>query len=271
MRTGAFVMIDALGFKGIWKRQGVVDKPELVIEKLINLKDIAAQYLDKRFGGQEKRSQMENDRGTPFELVQATFLSDTIVLAVAVKDLENTQLNELHLTGPNYTLASKVLAVDTLCDLTSKVVALGALTDPALAYRGCLSFGQFEVRENFLVGPAVDEAAAASELAQGAFIWMLPSALDLFMSYGVQKETHLRPDRTFSAWQVPLKGGDCFNTFAVSPLSLARTEAERDLIHTRIMETFSGELDVQIKKQHTLRFLDTCVAEWKSPLPGDGR
>ena len=116
------------------------------------------------------------------------------------------------------------------------------------------------------MGPAVDEAAAMNDLAQGAFIWLLPSALEVFMSPAEALASQPAHVATYSACEVPLKGGDSFVTYAVSPVALANTQADRDEIVSRIMQTFAGmELDVQIKKQNTLRFLDTCVAKWKPP------
>ena len=49
---------------------------------------------------------------------------------------------------------------------------------PALAYRGCIAFGEFDMEEGFVIGGAVDEAAEHMEKAEGAFIWCAPSALD---------------------------------------------------------------------------------------------
>ena len=274
MRTGAFLMIDALGFKGIWRRPGLENQPELVIQKLANLQRQVGQYLDQQFGGPEMRGRMEQDQWSSFDLVQARFLSDTIVLAVAIKDFTRSFLNDTPAAGePFYTMATKGLAVHVACSLASAMLAAAAKSDPALAYRGCISCGDFEVHDNFLVGPAVDEAAAAIDLAQGAFVWLLPSALDVFMGFAERAHSRAQdgPTLPYLPFNVPLKGGDEFSTYAVSPCALAGSSRDRDEIRSRIMDTFIGGLDVQIKKQNTLRFMDACADVWKLPVAQAGK
>jgi hypothetical protein len=257
-------MIDALGFKGIWKRQDVEGRPDAVIEKLVGLRDEVNRFLDLQCGGADARIRLAGNRSTAFDLVHASFLSDTIVLAVAIKDLEQTVFNDTKLPKCAYEFGASGIAVHLACQFASAITAMGARTNPALAYRGCISFGEFEVRDNFLVGPAVDEAAAASDLAQGAFVWLLPSALDAFMSTAEEIRSNRANASNYLEWEVPLKGGDSFVTYAVSPFALATTEAEVEETHSRIFETFTGNLDIQIKKQRTFQFLDACAEEWKA-------
>jgi hypothetical protein len=197
------------------------------------------------------------------------------VQSLAVKDLRKMLLPALQRSGSvvpdieQYPPNVKGTAVFIACKLASAIVAMGARTEPSLAYRGCISFGDFEVRDRFLVGPAVDEAAAANNLAQGAFVWLLPSAREVFGLYAEPSAAHPDYVRTYSPFEVPLKGGETYDTFAVSPYILADTEAARDEITSRILLTFSGGLDVQLKKQHTRRFLDVCRARWKPPIRPD--
>jgi hypothetical protein len=212
---------------------------------------------------------MEQDRENPFDLVHARFLSDTVDLAFAIKEFAKSRHGDVPGVGePVYTQSTKALAVHVACSLASLMVASAARTNPALAYRGCVSCGDFEVHDNFLVGPAVDEAAASIDLAQGAYIWLLPSAIDVFMEFGEGMRSRDQNAVTlpYLPCKVPLKGGDEFCTYAVSPVALARTEGERDEIQSRIMDTFVRGLEVHIKKQNTLRFLDACIEDWKSPI-----
>jgi hypothetical protein len=265
-------MIDALGFKGIWRRPDIVDHPEVVINKLVKLQKEANSFLDSQFGGAKGRAMLSQDRGNCFDLVHAGFLSDTIVIALARKDAKR-------LGGEPTGLPE--LAVYQACAQTSSILALGAKTDPALSYRGCISFGDFEVHDNFLIGPAVDEAASLLDLAQGAFVWLSPSALCKFK---VQAENFLKeqvdPTEEYAVnrhgikwmpepyipYKIPLKGGDYFETYAVSPLARVSSRTERVTLHQRLANTFNGGIDVQIKKQHTLRFLDACAAAAKPPI-----
>jgi hypothetical protein len=88
MRTGALVMIDALGFKGIWKRV----PPEKVIEKLETLHQTATAEVERTAGTEEEQAKRREEeraqaeagwpRGQqwPLESVEISFLSDTIVI-----------------------------------------------------------------------------------------------------------------------------------------------------------------------------------------------
>lgn len=271
MRTGAFLMIDALGFKGIWKRSSSPEHSTAVIEKLVKLQRETTRYLDRQFGGPEERTAMAKHPVMGLESIQARFLSDTIVCAIAVKESHNIDLNEAvqssgQRISPDFAFSViKASAVKVACRLASAIAAIGASTAPALAYRGCVSFGGFEVHDNFLVGPAVDDAASANSLAQGAFIWLLPSAFEVMEPFDAPScwpETGI-----YLPYDVPLKGGDTYRTLAVSPFALAQAETDRDSTVSSILRTFTGDLDIQVKKQNTVRFLDACVAQWAPPPP----
>jgi len=81
-------------------------------------------------------------------------------------------------------------------------------------------------------------------------------------------DTDLDGGKSYIDFDVPLKGGDSYRTFAVSPYYLAETEAERDGIRSAIMTTFASEgapsLDVEIKRQRTAAFLEACGFRWVS-------
>ena len=141
-------------------------------------------------------------------------------------------------------------------------MAMAARTVPALAYRGCISVGQFEISDRFVLGPAVDEAATYLDAAQAAIVWMAPTANDLFGKSEYRKPTSDDYRRSYVAYDVPLKGGDRYNTFAVSPFSYAPTFDERAQIARSILGTFptgKAPLDVAIKRQNTDRFLAHCI------------
>src|SRR4051812_48554983 len=123
MRKGALVMIDALGFKGIWNRV----PPEKVIEKLETLQQTATAEVEKTFGTTEeqaKRSEEERaeaEAGWPrqrqwiFERVDLSFLSDTIVIGFGESPHGSLGLTSLSMH-----------VMESACRYTSTVLALAA-------------------------------------------------------------------------------------------------------------------------------------------------
>src|SRR5690349_5272339 len=101
MRVGALVMIDALGFKGIWNRPAIAANPDVVIDKLRALEHQMNAALDADFGG-SRQGAIDN----PANLLgqcSLIFLSDTIVLGVAAKTREQLQSDIME--APQWDLA----------------------------------------------------------------------------------------------------------------------------------------------------------------------
>jgi hypothetical protein len=256
-------MIDTLGFKGIWKRV----PPERVIEKLETLQQAASAEIERTLGTKDEQAKRiaeeraKIDAGVPrygqmiFESIELSFLSDTIVMGFA--------------ESPHEALGLAPLSMDVIefaCRYTSIVLALAAGSDPVLTYRGCIAYGPFELHSRFMVGLAVDEAAESLDLAQGGFVWLLPSAkreCTLTLAAGIQRGDIYRYRVPYI---VPLKGGDTYETLAVSPLMLAKTEDDCRTTRKQILDTFAGNLDVEIKRQNTERFLDHCMSRWLPPV-----
>lgn len=205
MRTGVVAMFDALGFKGIWNRPGVLENPSMVIEKLLRLEHEMNQKLDRDFGG--NRQTASKRTGSVLAECALAFLSDTAVLGLATKDPgDETKPEEYQ--GWELMVAARI---------SSLIMREAALWPPALAYRGCIAYGDFAIEKNFIVGQAVDEAAEGLDRAQGAFVWLTPSAERKLRSwktipYSLQAHSLLE-------YEVPLKGGDRYATHVVSPFA----------------------------------------------------
>lgn len=283
---GALAMFDALGFKGIWKRPNG-PTPAQVIEKLRTLATQGRTFLDDALGGAEKRANLAADPNHFLERVVVAFLSDTIVLGVAMKDSAPSVIAEAHLPAPaglppelrerleadrrerrkpevmkkrierTKRIDEAIAAVHAVM-WAGHIMRLAALSPPALAYRGCISVGEFEVDDTFIVGSAVDDAAEHMEKAQAAIVWLTPHAADVVTSVDMQGMPLLEYD-------VPLKGGDRFRTTVVNVLAGAQTHEDADQVSSAILETFRGPLDVQIKKRHTEAFLKHCRAAYSLP------
>jgi hypothetical protein len=228
MKTGAVALIDALGFRGIWGRH----KSDEVLTALRNTKDWFEARIKEQFASQ------------PHMQCEVAFLSDTIAISMALS--ESTQSRE-------------AMSAVYLADVISWVLDRVLRSRVPLAYRGAITIGSYEVSPHFLIGKAIDEAAAAHELAQGAFIWLTPGARDNVarLLKDQAQNTHL------VEFDVPLKGGDTFNTYTVSPLEQAWGEDDAGALARTLLATFSNSsVDVAVKRQNTLKHMRACY-EWR--------
>lgn len=281
MSRGALAIIDALGFKGIWKRAGV--SGETVLAKMRALSEATDKALDADFFGDSSyRNALSVDPQNVYELVRCAFLSDTVVYAVANKSPQ--RLAELRrdpvlgaLAGLRWSPHLDASNIAHIAGYVASTVSLSTRDDPVLAFRGAISFGNFEVGHEgrFIVGEAVDDAAEHHELAQGAFVWLAPRALEVFLAE--DQSLGKRAGEPPSVWpehliryDVPLKGGLSFETYAVSPFGAAKNHDECDAVRDRILSSFRGDsLDVALKRQLTRRFLAAARDAWR-PAPTTG-
>jgi hypothetical protein len=97
--------------------------------------------------------------------INVRLLSDTIALSLQLKEENGAKPRE----------SEKNFLVGLISQII-KVLDLLIKDDRPLVLRGCISFGEHLSEGNFIAGPAVDEAAEYMNMAEGAFIWLLPSA-----------------------------------------------------------------------------------------------
>ena len=228
MREGAVAVIDALGFRQIWRKY----PPEVVIENMRKIKD----QLEKDLREIGDRSKIQFD---------ATFLSDTIIVGLSLPENEYRE---------------KALSIIYLTDILTRILAWFARSSTPLSYRGVVSYGSYIIEHPFIVGEAIDEATTYHESAQGAVIWLLPNPKDMVANWlkDQPKNTHL------VKFEVPLKKGDLFHTYTVSPI--VQTDDVRDAIELtlKILGTFkSTNVEIAVKKQNTIKHLQACY-EWRS-------
>ena len=188
-KVGAVVMMDALGYKGIWKHHGreeVLERMHLIERCVRKLVDIPSARVARGLGFD------------PF----ITFLSDTIVMAFSDPNRPEAVVS-LAIAAAGYALHAG--ATDTQEDRS-----WGA----SLTYRGAISFGQFHVEDRYVLGPAIDEAAEAMNRPEGAFVYLTESARDRFRQFA--------PRPVAARWPVPLKargGVEEFDTWVASPFA----------------------------------------------------
>jgi hypothetical protein len=109
-----------------------------------------------------------------------------------------------------------------------------------------------------LIGPAVDEAAERYETADGPFLWMAPSALEISRLYAQTFLDRVEPV-IMLPYPVPLNNGNIVqtNTFTYFQLSReadARAETRRCLLQAFGEDPLTPK--VRAKKQNTALFLD---------------
>lgn len=228
MKTGAVALIDALGFRGIWGRH----KPDEVLTALRNTKDWFEARIKEQFSSQ------------PWMQCEVAFLSDTIAVSMALA--ESTENRE-------------AMSVVYLADVISWVLDRVLRSGIPFAYRSAIAVGSYEVSPHFLIGQAIDEAAGAHELAQGAFIWLTPGARG-HVARWLKDQPH---NTHLVKFDVPLKGGDTFNTYTVSPLEQACSEGDACVLAQSLLATFSNSnVDVAVKRQNTSKHMRACY-EWR--------
>jgi hypothetical protein len=116
-----------------------------------------------------------------------------------------------------------------------------------------VNFGDLLVDGSFLLGRAVDDVAEYYEAAEGAFVWLMPSADRLDAAPYPPNAW----DTMAFKYGVPLKGGRVIATTAISPFVDTLEVEERRRIRSGYEAAMeSSRVDVTVKRQNTLRFLD---------------
>jgi hypothetical protein len=268
MNRGAVAVIDALGFKGIW---GNAAKPSLAV--LGTLKAIGeAAKADVT-----KTKLLLDRRRLPDELammlkepdLKAVQLSDTIVIAAgrrprarkpwkrhaeAWKEKWDFSVEDFESAVDGYL---RLLVARCVCS----ILRTAALCDPPLIYRGTITVGRFAIDENFLLGPAVDDAAELMDLADGPFVWLAPSARRL--KDGITDTLEPKWSDVSVPYDVPLKGGRVFPTRVLNPFASSSPD-ERKHIQAKILGSMnSHKIDVAVKRGNAWAFFEHMKRKYK--------
>jgi hypothetical protein len=234
MKTGAVVVMDVLGFKGIWQRydpKGIFQAMRDV-EKMVK----AACSLTNELEGDVWPSDIK-------PVYRFRFMSDTLFLACWFQTPPRT--------GPSDPIAMGG-ALWFLCRLTSRVLSVTSAIGFPL--RGCVTTGKFDVLRNFVIGPAVDDAAQQERAANGAFVWVAPTAVGLYQIVDPDLQTSRR--NIVYPYDVPLKDGNTIRTAVIDPRGDDSQDSARNSLR-RVLEFFdSEEPDVCEKRLHTQKFFD---------------
>jgi hypothetical protein len=269
MRIGAFALLDCLGFKGIWQRH----PPEKVMAKLAGL----AEMLDKEC---TKQATELNAISPGIANMRVQLLSDTIAVSHLIGDYDMS-LDEKRV---------KASIVGMLCTFVSRVVDSFLVGDAPLLLRGCVTYGAHVFEKQFIMGPAVDQAAEFEKLPNGAFVWFAPpadAAIRDFLrmssfAFGIDERDVIRkltpeaeyerteklaaiiaetgmPPFVIEEYPMPIKGGERLRSTILNPFA-TRGPDQWDAIRTVFSREMSSDrIDVRIKRQNTLEFLDEAL------------
>jgi hypothetical protein len=236
MTKCAIAMVDALGMRGSWRGPNGADDYRVL--DTLSAAGAAAYGIRDYVNGALRAVFVNHFDVEP--TVRVLSISDTIVIAAfGAADPGEKQAWGL---------------VDLVSQGAAYVMRKAALTDRPLVYRGVVNFGRMLMSpDGFLLGPCVDEAAEAYETAEGAFIWLMPDA-DRLEAH--EYEPHVWRTMAFE-YDVPLKGGRTIRTTTLSPFVDTHDPRERAKIRNGYETAMaSSRVDITVKRQNTLRFLD---------------
>lgn len=239
---GVVVILDALGFRGIWSREDA----RKVLSRMKSLRRAAL-----RLQGRDRSGVLVSDYGFRHRV---RCMSDTIVVTVVAK-------------GPKAPKRALYRAMLSASMIAGDIMFDALYGSPTLLFRGCIAAGEMKEDVDFLIGPAVDEAAERFEKADGPFLWMAPSALDINQRYADTYMDRIEP-MIMLPYTVPLNDGSKIKSSTFSYFSLGyetdEKEGERRAeTRRRLLEAFGRDPltpSVSSKKQNTLLFLDHLEA-----------
>jgi hypothetical protein len=233
MPTGAFVMMDALGFKELSRRS-----PNELREKMHGLWSSYGGWLDAY-----KKDMLKEGYS---EAPEITFLSDTIAIGVPLVRIKGT-------TRELATYSGEVIAAAS--GFAGDIQRFAADSPLPMAYRGAISFGEYEMAPPFILGPAVNDAAEHYELGEVSAVWLTPTALDVW--HETAAHTPEVSTKNLRSYPVPLKSGASFHTMVTNPYVGPTNEDAMEEWTRSVIGTFHGSMGIQIKKQNTVRLLAT--------------
>lgn len=260
MKRGVIAYVDFLGTKAIWKKHEAAQ----VLSKLRHLRDkVLTEHLN--LGRSYLKDLPRKDR--PSIQCQAIFVSDTIAVAFWYDSPADQDMT----LGALVYIVGKVIA-----ELIRESASITIL--PTRILRGCITEGEFDFDESFLIGPAVDDAGACHEQAAGALVFLSPPAdkrlneAISYLRYLVKTGQLTREEACtsteallFIPHEVPLKTGTVLRP-VLNPLA-GEDDSNRRLIMASILSAFDGDTArVREMKANTETFLNHCSTFSIEPL-----
>ena len=146
-RLGAVAFLDVLGMRGIWQQDMNVLKRlhELIQKTIIESKEISDDYSNLAEFQKQKRGQEE--------ITKIISISDTIAM---------------------FTAGDSEKSIEIQAKICAWLLEYALLQ--GLPLRGAISYGEYMVKDNIMIGYAVDEAASWHETTDWIGVVLSPSA-----------------------------------------------------------------------------------------------
>lgn len=232
LRDGAVILLDALGFRGIWRRH----KPKLVLDTLR-----ALRIKGRSLRGRDRTGVLLSDDRLEHSVLT---ISDTIIIVVILR---------------RHDYAERYLyrAAKAGLDIAGHLIHGAIFSETPMTFRGSLSIGPVLVEGGSIIGPAIDEAAEYASMADGPFLAATPSALQIIDRYAETFHDRIEPT-SMLRYDLPTKV-ECHVPTLVHCFSGISMSSERfDETRRRLLSTF-GPLPrdpaVERKRENLMKFL----------------
>lgn len=153
LKKGAATFLDVLGWKGIWieNRQAINILHSLVQETIKKAKSITFEYMENdKLRGNDNLRGRDNFGGIDTNVLS---ISDTIAL---------------------FTSGPAEIAIEIHAKICSWLLEYAF--KQKIPLRGAISYGEYSIKENIMLGYAVDEAASWHEKTDWIGVILTPSA-----------------------------------------------------------------------------------------------
>lgn len=255
MHVGAIAMIDALAFQGIWD----LFDADAVFETMEHVKTIANHAARSvtaslaQFAGPGRLAHAP--QGT------SLCLSDTIVFALHIENFEPETLTIRIETIQSALTAYVVHAV-------ANMIAVASHGPVHLNYRGAITWGEFRIHDNYLLGPAVDEVATLHQQPDAAGVLLTRAAGNRILAIekhpgALPKE--FRPPLLCFEHQLPLKSGAtdaC--AMVVNPFAGCTDRKQLHDVQDGMKRAFRGsQVDSHLRKfRNTMELTSAAAKGW---------
>lgn len=221
--SGAITFLDFLGWKGLWQSKNEADALDQVSNLIEDFRDELAQLSKKYY-----------KEAGDIPISSLISISDTI--AVFTPETSNAKicdLLKLHAKFAKYVLEKCCTA--------------------GFAIRGAISYGQYSVVKNIMIGPGIDECASWHEMGNWIGVHLTPTAQ---INWEREKES----EPCICKYLVPIKSGLKADYCVLWELS----EDQFCELATNVKALLP---EIAAKYMNTQKFLRECV--WKE-APADG-
>lgn len=238
IKRGFICVLDALGTKGVWKQKSPIDVVE-IFKSLKRLKSDAMRYVIPKS-----------------KEIKYNFFSDSIIISFQDKSKSDDEfIDNVHL-----------FARDILTFFYNALMR-------GIKYRGAISYGEYYKSEEFIVGPAIDDAAMYYDKYDWIGISLTPKTSYLMKSKGIPIEKRILDDNEyrlyFKDYKAPLKSCSTPpNVLSLNwPLFIYKTRLSKvDIVSLKkilldILSQSQIPLEALSKYENTIAFFDSTIDE----------